>query len=133
MKKKKAKGEAAPKPAASKELMEKRKEYLKQLQEQRTREKEELSRMLGKKSSSLRHTGGGQKKDLGLNFARFQLAVLHFRRVLPEAGGFRLEEIAERQHEAWKHRITKQILVFAQQRYGQQRPESCSFDNSRRR
>ena len=63
MKKKKAKGEAAPKPAASKELMEKRKEYLKQLQAQRTREKEELSRMLGKKSSSLRHTGGGFKKD----------------------------------------------------------------------
>ena len=52
-----------PKTAASKELMERRKNYLKQIQEQRAREKEELSRMLGKKSSSHRYPGGGFKKD----------------------------------------------------------------------
>jgi hypothetical protein len=60
-KKKKEKTEA-PQPA-SKELMERRKNYLKQLQEKRAREKEELSRMLGKKSSSHRYPGGGFKKD----------------------------------------------------------------------
>jgi hypothetical protein len=61
---KKGKGKGkTDKPPVSKELLERRKEYLKQLQEQRAREKEELSRMLGKKSSSLRHPGGGFKKD----------------------------------------------------------------------
>lgn len=59
----KAKEKAGGKAPASKELMERRKNYLKQLQEQRAREKEELSRMLGKKSSSHRSPGGGFKKD----------------------------------------------------------------------
>ena len=54
---------AEKKTPASKELMERRRNYLKQLQEQRSREKEELSRMLGKKSSSHRYPGGGFKKD----------------------------------------------------------------------
>jgi hypothetical protein len=63
MTKSKGKGKAEAKTPASKEVMERRKNYLKQLQEQRAREKEELSRMLGKKSSSLRHPGGGFKKD----------------------------------------------------------------------
>jgi hypothetical protein len=66
MKKKEKKPEkkaAEPKTPASKELMERRRTYLKQLQEQRAREKEELSRMLGKKSSSHRYPGGGFKKD----------------------------------------------------------------------
>ncbi len=67
MKKKDGKPEkkkaAAEKTPASKELMERRKNYLKQLQEQRAREKEELSRMLGKKSSSHRYPGGGFKRD----------------------------------------------------------------------
>jgi hypothetical protein len=62
MKKKgKKEGESAAKAPVSKELMERRKNYLKQLQEQRAREKEELSRMLGKKSSSLRLPGGFKK------------------------------------------------------------------------
>jgi len=59
----KAKGKAAEKAPPAKELMERRKNYLKQIQEQRAREKEELSRMLGKKSSSHRYPGGGFKKD----------------------------------------------------------------------
>jgi len=66
MKKKVVKSEkkaAEPKTPASKELMERRRSYLKQLQEQRAREKEELSRMLGKKSSSHRYPGSGFKKD----------------------------------------------------------------------
>jgi hypothetical protein len=62
-KKSKGKSKGETKAPASRELMQRRKEYLRQLQEQRAREKEELSRMLGKKSSSLRHTGGGFKKD----------------------------------------------------------------------
>lgn len=61
------KGKSGKKPAskapASKEVMERRRTYLKQLQEQRAKEKEELSRMLGKKSSSHRYPGGGFKKD----------------------------------------------------------------------
>ena len=48
---------------SSKELMERRRSYLKELQEKRAREKEELSRLLGKKSSSHRYPGGGFKKD----------------------------------------------------------------------
>lgn len=48
---------------SSQELLEKRRAYLRELQEKRKREKEELSRMLGKKSSSHRYPGGGFKKD----------------------------------------------------------------------
>ena len=48
---------------SNQELLEKRKAYLRELQERRKREKEELSRMLGKKSSSHRYPGGGFKKD----------------------------------------------------------------------
>ena len=59
----KSEKKVAEKSTASKELMERRKNYLKQLQEQRAREKEELSRMLGKKSSSHRYPGAGFKKD----------------------------------------------------------------------
>ena len=62
-KKSEKKKDAGAKTPASKELMERRKNYLKQLQEQRAREKEELSRMLGKKSSSHRYPGGGFKRD----------------------------------------------------------------------
>ncbi len=49
--------------STSQELLEKRKAYLKELQEKRAQEKQELSRMLGKKSSSHRYPGGGFKKD----------------------------------------------------------------------
>lgn len=57
---KKQKSGSAP---SSRELLEKRRAYLKKIQERRALEKEELSRMLGKKSSSHRYPGGGFKKD----------------------------------------------------------------------
>ena len=61
---KKAKpGKSAAAPHTPKEELERRRQYLKAIQEQRTREKENLSRMLGKRSSSLKATGGGFKKD----------------------------------------------------------------------
>ncbi len=62
MKKGKKKAKAG-KEAASQALLERRRTYLKEVQERRSQEKEELSRMLGKKSSSHRYPGGGFKKD----------------------------------------------------------------------
>lgn len=62
-KKKRAVGGKDPAPATSRELLEKRRTYLRELQERRRREKEELSRMLGKKSSRMRSPGGGFRKD----------------------------------------------------------------------
>jgi len=59
----KGKKKESPSGKSSQELLEKRRAYLRELQEKRKREKEELSRMLGKKSSSHRYPGGGFKKD----------------------------------------------------------------------
>jgi len=59
----KSKKKEQPSGKSSKELLEKRRAYLRELQEKRKREKEELSRLLGKKSSSHRYPGGGFKKD----------------------------------------------------------------------
>ena len=59
----KGKKKESPSGKSSQELLEKRRAYLRELQEKRKREKEELSRLLGKKSSSHRYPGGGFKKD----------------------------------------------------------------------
>ena len=61
---KKAKpGKKPAPPHTAKEELERRRQYLKAIQEQRSREKENLSRMLGKRSNRLKATGGGFKKD----------------------------------------------------------------------
>jgi hypothetical protein len=62
-KKKPKKTEKPAAPATARELLERRKAYLRQLQEQRAREREELGRMLGKKPGGRRVSGGGFAKD----------------------------------------------------------------------